>query len=102
MQFAERNAWEKSMSTFFTPVKGLLAAVALAVLSQSAVAAPAHMTAVYLAQHKAKAVAAQKRVETAKAPSGSLQTSVVKADVGRADNGRPASEPKVADAAGGQ
>lgn len=58
------------MVKIFTPVRGFLAAVAVAALSQSAVAAPGgHMTTVYHGQQKTKAQAEArnkaKAVETA-------------------------------------
>lgn len=54
------------MRKMFTPVWGFLAAVAVAALSQSAVAAPGgHLTTVYHDQHKAKVQAeARKNAKT--------------------------------------
>jgi hypothetical protein len=67
MQSAEKDVWEEFMSKFYSPIRGLLVMTAAASLSVPALAAPAHLTAVYLGQHKAQAEARVKPVETASA-----------------------------------
>lgn len=84
------------MSRFLTAGRSVLAAAALATLAQAAVAAPAHLTAVYTGQHKAKLEARAKADQQARA-SKPVETATTAAD--RSDGAANASDKKSDDRA---
>jgi hypothetical protein len=68
------------MSMFHNPISGVIVLVAAAALSVPAMAAPAHLTAVYLGQHKAQAEARAKRVEAERAAPKTPEAAAEKPD----------------------